>query len=239
LPRKSPELAIVIPVFNEEEVIEQVLERWTQVLDSLPIEYQIHIYDDGSTDQTPYFLQKWSDRSQIFLHHHPNRGHGPTILRGYRENTDKEWILQIDSDGEQEADDFSHFWKNRLGQDLVIGNRKQRKGPLVRNMITLISGFLTKLLFKANIRDVNCPYRLMRSKAFSALNNQVPMDTFAPNILISGYSGLKKLRVLELDVRYKDRPKKKNKLNGLNLTRAVIRSTWQTLYFRWRAHNYG
>ena len=48
--QKSDELAVVIPVYNEEESIAAVLNKWTGELNRLSIDYHIHVYNDGSND---------------------------------------------------------------------------------------------------------------------------------------------------------------------------------------------
>jgi len=88
------ELAVIIPVFNEEEAIIRVLDKWVSELQRLNINYQIHVYNDGSTDNTLTLLTEYAaGQKRVVIHDKKNSGHGPTILLGYRENLDKEWIF--------------------------------------------------------------------------------------------------------------------------------------------------
>ena len=52
---EKKDLAVVMPVYNEEEIIETVIKDWCKILDKLNMSYQIHPYNDGSKDNS---LQK-------------------------------------------------------------------------------------------------------------------------------------------------------------------------------------
>ncbi|MDX1385296.1 MAG: glycosyltransferase family 2 protein, partial [Thermoanaerobaculia bacterium] len=89
----------MLPVYNEAETLASVLDEWIAELTRLGIAFEIRAYDDGSTDGTAAILAEMAgSEPRLRVDRHENRGHGPTVLRGYREAT-AEWILQIDSDG--------------------------------------------------------------------------------------------------------------------------------------------
>lgn len=101
------ELAVVIPVYNEEGAIENVINKWTKELNSLGIDFQIHVYNDGSKDNTLQILKHIAKKNnRLILHDKKNSGHGPTIILGYRENSNVKWIFQIDSDDEIKPETF-------------------------------------------------------------------------------------------------------------------------------------
>ena len=50
------ELVVIIPVYNESEIIKEVLEDWVQTLNTLQIKYKIKLYNDGSIDSTQFIL---------------------------------------------------------------------------------------------------------------------------------------------------------------------------------------
>lgn len=133
-------LKVIIPVYNEEGAIAVVIDDWTQKLASLKIDFKIYIYNDGSKDDTLLILNDLAkENNHLVVVDKPNSGHGPTILKGYKENLDAEWLFQVDSDNELKATDFDKFWDIREDFDFIIGNRKQRKSPLPRIIITQIS----------------------------------------------------------------------------------------------------
>lgn len=229
-----PQLIVIMPVYNEAEVIEQVAREWLEMLDQLNLPYRLHIANDGSTDNTQEVLDHLS-HSSLEISHARNRGHGPTILRAYRVAGGRAaWVFQTDSDGELPAASFPAFWEKRQQADLVIGTRTGRESDFSRRLITRTLHLLLLGLYGPGIHDANCPYRLMRSDAFRPLFDQLPEDTFAPNVLISGYSVRKKLRIVELPVPHQMRKTGRCSIQKLKLCKAALRSARQTLAFRFR-----
>src|SRR4051812_48649922 len=105
-PLPSPQLSVVMPVYNEAEAIGPVLDAWANELSRLGIDYELRVYNDGSKDRTLEILQqKAQTLPRLVVGTHENRGHGPTILRGYGEARG-EWVFQVDSDDEMPADHF-------------------------------------------------------------------------------------------------------------------------------------
>lgn len=231
-PVSPPELMVIMPVYNEAEVISQVAHEWLEMLDALNVPYRLHLANDGSRDTTQDVLESLSHPS-LEISTARNRGHGPTILRAYRVAGERApWIFQVDSDGELPAASFPDFWAKRNQADIVIGKRNGREGPFSRKMITTVLRFLLRLLYGRGIYDGNCPYRLMRSEAFLPLFDQLPEDTFAPNVLISGFSTLKNLRIVELPVPHQVRLTGECSIQKWTLFKAALQSARQTIAFR-------
>lgn len=230
----TPDLIVVLPVYNEGEIIADTVTEWLDQLDQLAIPYRLHVCNDGSRDNTQEILDGLSHPA-LELHHARNRGHGPTILRTYRSAVDRApWVFQCDSDGELPAETFPAFWKSRTEADLVTGTRFHRTDNRIRLLITRVLRIGTLCLFGKGIPDVNCPYRLMRSEAFRPLFDQLPEDTFAPNVLVSAYALLKPLRIRTLPVEHTLRQTGVVSIRGRSLLKAVLRATRQTLAFRFR-----
>ena len=95
------DVAVVIPVFNEEKLIGECINEWLNVLDSVNLNYEILIIDDGSSDATISIVERYRDNQNIQLIIKQNEGHGPTILAGYKRAVGiAEWVFQADSDNE-------------------------------------------------------------------------------------------------------------------------------------------
>ena len=228
------DLAVIIPVYNEEGAIEKVLHKWLQEFDNYKINYDICVYNDGSKDNSSKILQSISEKEpHIKYINKPNSGHGSTILQGYRENSKEyEWIFQIDSDDEMGVEGFSKLWANRENYDFLVGKRDKRIQAIPRKIISIISRITVRLFYGTNgPYDVNSPYRLMRTEAFISLFNSIPPDTFAPNIIISGYVANKKLRFFETPVECKLRQTGEVSIKKLKLLQAAIKSFAQVIHF--------
>ena len=225
----GPELTVVIPVFCEAEHIADVLETWRSTLDSLQIDYILCLYDDGSSDGTLEILERLArEHARIEVESRENRGHGPTIREGY-ERARGRWVFQVDSDGEIAPDHFPALWTRREGYDLLLGCRHRSSPPPSRRLVTMMSRVTVRLLFGRGIRDVNSPYRLMRRSSLEALLPRIPVDAFAPNVILSGLVIRDGLRVFEHEVPLQSRASGHSSLAGRRLWRGAWRSFGDTL----------
>jgi glycosyltransferase involved in cell wall biosynthesis len=224
-----PALTVVMPVYNEASSIEPVLREWIRELDRLRIDYRLAVYDDGSADETPRILERIvRDESRVTKTSQTNRGHGPTILRGYRE-AEGEWILQIDSDGELPAHGFEDLWSHRNEHDFLLASRHDRRASLARRAVTLGSRLTVWVLFGPGIRDVNSPYRLMRRSRLAPLLAQLPPEPFAPNVLLSALAVRAGLRIYEGSVSHHRRRSGRGSLTSRRLWAGAWRSFTQTV----------
>ncbi|KGL63241.1 glycosyltransferase family 2 protein [Polaribacter sp. Hel1_85] len=229
------DLKVVIPVYNEEGAIKLVIEDWTNKLSELEINYQIITYNDGSKDNTLAFLKSLEkEYKTLKVVDKKNSGHGPTILKGYKDNIDAEWIFQVDSDNELKATEFNKFWRERDNFDFLIGKRIHRDSPLVRVVTTQISRLVVGIFYGFKVKDVNAPYRLMRVSAFSDEFNKIPADTFAPNLIVSGLASVRNMRIKQFDVTHHNRETGEVSIKKWGLFKAAFKSFLQTISFRFK-----
>jgi hypothetical protein len=127
---------------------------------------------------------------------------------------------------------FKEFWNSRHQYDLIIGKRVQRVNPLSRQLITFVARWTNKILYGSGIVDVNSPYRLYRRERFIDAFQKIPVDTFAPNVLLSGYAVKKQYRIVERSVPSTLRKTGVVSIKKLKLFKAAIKSLRQTIRFR-------
>jgi len=158
----TPTLTVVMPAYNEAGAIREVVTAWDRQLGTLGVPYEIRVYDDGSRDGTGDLLAALGrERPAVAAIRQANRGHGPTILRGYREARG-EWVFQTDSDDEMGPESFPLVWQRRHDADVVLGYRDGRASPPARRLVTAVARWTVRLGFGARVRDPNAPYRLYR-----------------------------------------------------------------------------
>ncbi len=231
---KQYDLTVVMPVYNEAEAIDNVLKKWKAMLDSLSIHYRICAYNDGSKDNTGEVLSETAKDlgGAILPVNKANSGHGPTILQGYRlAAQDSEWVFQIDSDDEMGPESFPKLWAERGNYDFLVGQRDGRKQPLPRKIISSVSRLCVRVFYGKGIWDVNTPYRLMRAEIFQKFYEAIPVDTFAPNVILSGLAARHKLRMFEIPVPQHDRTTGEVSIKKWKLLKAAARSFVQTITF--------
>lgn len=228
-------LAVIMPVYNEEEIIETVVNEWISTLDKLNIEYTLFAYNDGSKDNSGKILENLAlNNPRLVAINQENSWHGPTILKGYREKaSDFTWVLQIDADREMTPESFGQMWEKRSDYDFLAIIRANRVQNLSRKLISLISRLCVRIFYGKSIWDVNTPYRLMRSEKFIDLFNQLPARTLSPNMIISGFVAKKKLKFYELPVPCAPR-QTGEALNKIKLLKTAIKSFWQVALFSFK-----
>lgn len=219
-----PALSVVMPVYNEEESIETVLAEWTAALEETGADYELRVYDDGSRDRTAAILQRAAaaDR-RIISATHGNRGHGPTIMRGYQEARG-EWVFQTDSDGEMPTATFATLWSLRESHDVILGSRIGRDSPAHRRLVSRGARAVTSFLFGTRVADVNTPYRLMRGSWLREQLAVIPPDAAVPNILLSGLVTRTRARLAEVPVQHVNRRTGTTSLNLRRIVRLSLRA---------------
>jgi glycosyltransferase involved in cell wall biosynthesis len=225
--RLRPLLSVVIPAWNEADAIGDVLAEWDEQLAGLGVPYEVRVYDDGSTDATADVVATVARaRPALTLVRQANRGHGPTILRGYHEARG-DWVLQVDGDGDIGAAFVRDLWARR-DADLVLGYRVGRRVSLGRRVITAVSWWTVRFLFGAGVRDVNVPYRLYRRATLDLLLPAVPPEAFAPNVILTGLALRTGLRIAELPVRHRGRRSGERRFVRPRFWRAAARAFVET-----------
>jgi glycosyltransferase involved in cell wall biosynthesis len=183
------ELLVVMPVYNEEANIDNVIEEWMQTLSGLDISSQMLLLNDGSKDRTlermAFLQEQWGDR--LIVVDKLNAGHGATCRFGYEiaARSECKWVLQIDSDGQCDARYLPDFWMQRNNCDVVMGLRVRRGDGLLRMNISRICRWLSSLVIGLNVPDPNVPYRLIRRDVLRECIRCVPSNFNIHNVALS------------------------------------------------------
>jgi len=227
------ELAIVMPVYNEQDCICEVVDSWNTMLGTLGIRYVCIILNDGSKDETQERLSRYGDSDTVTIVNKDNSGHGPTILEGYHQAVEKAcWVFQCDSDDEMPAEAFPALWDKRQEYDVLFGYRAERIQSRGRKLISAISRLTVRMLFGSGVVDVNTPYRLMRTEYLKVIIDQIPDKTFAPNVIIAGSFARAKLRIYNTSVAHQHRRTGEVSIVRWKLWKSAFRAFFQTLFCR-------
>lgn len=160
-------ITVVLPAFNEEKVIGEVLFKLKKVVEKLAeFNWQIVVVDDSSLDKTGLVAQK---QKVLVLRHVINRGLGGALSTGfkYARFQKSDLLVTMDSDGQHDPEDIIKIIKPILKNqaDLVIGRRDIKKMPFDRKVITFFSSLLTLFLFGVWCRDTQSGFRAFGKKA--------------------------------------------------------------------------
>ncbi len=171
----NKELSVVFPIYNEEETIEETLIEWKNTLDSLKINYELILAEDGSTDRTKEILHRLLLRyKDVFVSNidDKKRGYSNAIISSI-DLAIGDCILFLDSDGQVDSGDFIKFWKKKhlLENGILIGNRVERKDNLQRFIMSKAFLILHRILFFSDIKDPSCPYILCKKNFAKKINS--------------------------------------------------------------------
>ena len=164
--RQNPELSVVIPVYQERDVIAETIEELTDVLAQLNLLYEIVVVDDGSTDGTHEVLKELSVRfpGQLRIITHPyNKGNGAAVKIGISEARG-ESIVCMDADGQHDPHELQQMLPYLGDYDLVIGARsKDYKGAWHRKLANKLYNGLASWLAQFPIEDLTSGYRVFKA----------------------------------------------------------------------------
>jgi dolichol-phosphate mannosyltransferase len=229
----NPELSVVMPVYNESGVIEDVVaELLRDVCDRFE-RAEIVLVDDASTDDTPRILDRLAaEDGRVKVHHAAaNGGHGPA-LRGALDASRGDWIFQIDSDGQQVPAEFWRLWDLRADHDLVIGIRQIRRNGRHRVVVSAAARYLNRAIGGGDIRDVNVPFKLFRRALWEDLQVDVPARPVAPSLLVAVGAGVRGWRIGQVPITHLARRHGESSVDLRNLARLSSRAFAELIRFR-------
>jgi dolichol-phosphate mannosyltransferase len=235
-------LSIIVPVYNEETTVSEILNR----LFRLPVDKEIIVVDDGSTDGTPRILDQWPGGEFHLLRHPANRGKGSAIRTGLTKVTGDIVVIQ-DADLEYDPADLLRLMRPILDEtdEVVYGSRilgnpsfysmgvcQFHKEGYYRNPFLTVSFYfggrfvtwLTNLLFHSSLTDQPTCYKMFRKEVLERIHLSGSGFEFCSEItakvLMAGHS------IAEIPVSYHPRRvsegKKLNWKDGLQAIMTLL-----------------
>jgi glycosyltransferase involved in cell wall biosynthesis len=175
-------LSVVIPVYNEVHTIEKIID----LVRAVPIDKEIIIVDDCSSDGSRELLRGLSASDTKVLFHEKNMGKGAALRTGFKHATGDYLIVQ-DGDLEYDPQEYPKLMKPVLEGEatVVYGSRflgKPENMRLFNYWANKSLTLLTRLLYKARISDMETCYKLMRSDLIKEITIESDRFNFEPEI---------------------------------------------------------
>lgn len=226
--KKTDSLYIVMPAYNEEETIENVIKDWYPVLELADDNSRLVIADNNSKDKTYSILKELQKKySKLDVIKSTIKGHGPTVIKLYKYGIEKkaDYIFQTDSDGQTNSQEFKNFWEQRKTYDIILGNRVVRGDGKSRKFIEKTLCFILKIIFGVKLKDANAPYRLMNTNIVKKYVYNFNDDYNLPNVMLSTYFKYYNENMKYETITFKPR---QGGVNSINV-RKIIKIGWKAL----------
>lgn len=222
-------LYIVIPAYNEEANIRQVVDDWYPVIEKHHGDgkSRLVIINDGSKDSTWQIMQEMAEERPLLLPlTKQNGGHGAAVLFGYYDAVERgaDYIFQTDSDGQTLPGEFEAFWEKRKACSAVIGNRNHREDGFSRIVVTKVLKLVLRMIFGLQVTDANTPYRLMQREVLEKYLPQVPKDFNLSNVMLTVLFLYHKEKVEFLPITFRPRQGGVNSINLRKITKIGIQA---------------
>jgi len=164
--------SIIIPVYNEEQAIADVITDLKQYLSNkFSGQYEIIAVNDGSKDRTAEILKSINGIKTI---NHPyNKGYGASVKTGVLASQ-FEWILTFDSDGQHYQVDIERMISNCLDFEMIVGARQGYQGPALRQPGKKLLLWVAQYLVEKKIPDLNSGLRLIKKCYFKKYAHLLP-----------------------------------------------------------------
>jgi glycosyltransferase involved in cell wall biosynthesis len=220
-------LSVIVPVFNERTTVAEVLRRIRAV--SLPVDVEVVVVDDGSSDGTDKVLAALGDSTIRIITHPRNRGKGAAIRTGM-EAVRGELVLVQDADLEYDPEDW-----NKLLDPILRGKARVVYGSRFtgerKNMMPLhwignrFLSLITNILYSSTLSDMETCYKLFDRRVLEGITIESDKFEFEPEITAKVLR--RGFRIYEIPISYAgreaDEGKKITWRDGLGAVKALVK----------------
>ena len=196
-------ISAVLPAYNEEENIEIATTRMADALRSLNLcDWEVIVVDDGSVDKTPAIADRLAaaDPAHIrVIHHHPNLGYAEALKSGFA-SAKYQLVFYTDSDNQFDVGELKKLLPLIEDADIVCGFRIYRFDPLTRLVLSWGYNLLVRIIFRINVRDIDCAFKLFRREVFDKI--AIESKKFFVDAEILAKARFHGMKLVEIGVRH-------------------------------------
>lgn len=204
----SYQLSVIIPAYNEEDGIAEILDRVLSIkpgLEAVGIaDLEVIVVDDGSKDRTPEIVRSYSNVRLI--RHQKNRGYGGALKTGFA-NAEGNLLSFLDADGTYPPEHFPELCKEiYAGADVVVGSRMagaKSEMPRTRRLGNLIFARLVSIIGNRKVTDSASGMRVFRREALERMYPLPDGLNFTP--VMSTRAIHEGLKMVEVPIPYSER----------------------------------
>lgn len=220
----SPDISIVIPLYNEVDNIEPLCRAILGVMQDRS--YEVIIVDDGSIDGSTEKLKEWCSLHTNFrsIHFKKNAGQTAAMDAGFK-YASGEYVVTLDADLQNDPADIPKLLEKLNTYDMVCGWRQKRNDPWIKRISSKVANSIRNKLSDEDIKDTGCSLKAYRRECLNKIKLYNGMHRFLPTLFkLEGFS------VTEVIVNHYPRKFGKSKYGVFN---RAFRAFLDLLVVRW------
>jgi undecaprenyl-phosphate 4-deoxy-4-formamido-L-arabinose transferase len=204
-------LSLVIPVYNEDANLSELVDRCKSVCDAIGEAYEIILVDDGSSDDSRATLRaltvRYPDKVVVVLLNR-NYGQHPAVLAGFA-NSRGEVVVTMDADLQNPPEEIPKLLEKIAGGCDVVGSvRMHRQDSFFRRMPSHIVNSMVSKATGVTMTDYGCMLRAYRRRVVDAVLQCPERSTFIP-VLANSFAG----KTAEVPVQHEERKNGRSRYN--------------------------
>ena len=181
--RGNPLISVVIPLYNEEESLQELTDRLSPVLQKMSGgAYEVIFVDDGSTDGSYEVLRRLNRKDRRFkaIRFRTNYGKSAALAVGF-ERVRGDYVFTMDADLQDDPDELPKLLAElQKGYDLVSGWKKTRHDPWHKTLPSKLFNSVVRKVTRLKIHDFNCGLKVYRQEVLLALSVYGEMHRYLP-----------------------------------------------------------
>ena len=187
----APQLSVIIPVYNEEQVLPQLFARLYPALGRLGIAYEVLFIDDGSTDKSAALLREQFEQhpevTRVILFS-GNFGQHMAIMAGF-EHCRGNRVVTLDADLQNPPEEIGKLLAAMdSGHDYVGSVRQLRQDTTFRRLASRAMNWMRERITRIRMTDQGCMLRAYDRRIVDAINSSREINTFIPALAYT-YAG--------------------------------------------------
>jgi glycosyltransferase involved in cell wall biosynthesis len=194
LSSESPELSLVIPLYNEEESLPELHDWIVKVVNESGFSYEVILIDDGSKDSSWKVIEslREKDRNVKGIKFQRNYGKSAALQQGFELASGKV-VITMDADLQDSPDEIPELYRMIMvdDYDLVSGWKKKRYDPITKTIPTKLYNWAARMITGIYLHDFNCGLKAYKLSVVKSIEVYGDMHRYIPPL--AKYAGFTKI----------------------------------------------
>ncbi len=179
----SPDISVVIPLFNEEESLPELTEWIQRVMKNHGFSFEIILVDDGSKDKSWEVIERLSSAMEEIkgIRFQRNYGKSAALHEGF-EAASGQVVITMDADLQDSPDEIPELYRliTEDGYDLISGWKRKRYDPISKTLPTKLFNWATRKMSGIYLHDFNCGLKAYKNEVIKSVEVFGEMHRYIP-----------------------------------------------------------